>query len=137
MLGQVGACTFNSVDSAMPISPAICLLMGRRILDHYLALAGGASRTLLERIQCPCLPTGTIASEAGVAHLVPDRERFVGTRWRRPSSLHVHRYVAALIKMKALAFRRGNVALELETASPGIYARTSQVGRQKGGPSKI
>jgi hypothetical protein len=57
------------VDSAMPMSFAICLLRRPAVTsDHDLALAGAKCReTLLERSQCPvALPTRTIAREPGL-----------------------------------------------------------------------
>ena len=96
-----------------------------RDLDHDLALAGAERvETLPERTQgLITLPTGTIASEAGLDSieevLITERlcEELYGTALHR---LHGHRDVAVRCDEddRDLPVRRGKVALKLKTASP-------------------
>ena len=96
-----------------------------RDLDHDLPLAGAERfETLPEPIQGPItLPTGTIASEAGLDGveevLITERfcEELYGTALHR---LHGHRDVAMRCDEddRHLPVRRGKVALKLKAASP-------------------
>ena len=95
-----------------------------RDLDHDLTLAGAERfETLPERTQGPiALPTGTIASEAGLDRveklLITERfcEELYGTALHR---LHGHRDVGMRCDEddRHLPVRRGKVALKLKTAS--------------------
>src|SRR5882724_2721450 len=115
-------CTFT-VDSAIPISLAICLL--RRPATHDLTLAWAERvEALPERSQSPfTLPAGTIASETGL-HGVKQVlitewlcEELYGAALHR---LHGHRHVGMRCDEddRHLPVRSGKVALKLKTASP-------------------
>ena len=129
-------CTFT-VNSVMPMSPAICLLRRPAVTWIMISRSRELSvlETLFERTQgLVTLPTGTIASEAGLDSI----EEVLITEWLREEldgtalhRLHGHRDVAVRGDEddRELPVRRGKLALKLKAASPRHSNVEHQAGR--------